>query len=106
VHLDVGEFNLSRLVLGTSTDRLASGPLVEDVIGQVVLELGAVLPGDGADKNTISVEELEVDRVGVLIVGVVEEQGVESRGTSLVLLVDGGVDVVNCFSLVVVQVLS
>lgn len=106
MHLDVGEFNLSRLVLGTSTDGLASGPLVEDIIGQVVLELGAVLLGNGADQNTVSVEELEIDGVGVLIVGVVEEQRVESRGTSLVLLVDGGVDVVNCFLLVVIQVLS
>jgi hypothetical protein len=106
VHLDVREFNLSRLVLGASTDGLASGPLVEDIIGQVVLELGAVLPGDGADKNAISVEELEIDGVGVLIVGVVEEQGVESRGTSLVLLVDGSVDVVNCFLLMVIQVLG
>jgi hypothetical protein len=106
VHLDVREFNLSRLVLGASTDGLASGPLVENIIGQVVLELGAVLPGDGADKNAISVEELEIDGVGVLIVGVVEEQGVESRGTSLVLLVDGSVDVVNCFLLVVIQVLG
>lgn len=106
VHLDVGEFNFSRLVLGTSADGLASGPLVEDIIGQVVLELGAVLLGNGAYKDTISVEELEIDGVGVLIVGVVEEQRVESRGTSLVLLVDGGVDVINCYLLVVIQVLS
>ena len=96
VDLDISDFHLSRLVLATASNRLSSGPVVEDVVRQVVLKLGAVLLGDRADEDTITVEELQVDGVGVLVLGIVEENGVESGSASLVLLVDGGVDVVDC----------
>jgi hypothetical protein len=38
---------------------------------------------------------LEVDRVRVCVIGVVEKQRIEGRGAGLVLLVDGSVDIVD-----------
>jgi hypothetical protein len=38
---------------------------------------------------------LEIDRIGVFVIGVVEKQRIEGRGAGLVLLVDGSVDIVD-----------
>jgi hypothetical protein len=76
-------------------DGLAGAPFVEDIVGEVVVDARAVLLCDRTDKDAVAVEELQVDGVGVGVVWVVEEQGVEGRGAGLVLFVDGGVDVVD-----------
>ena len=82
-------------VFALSADGLAGAPFVEDVVGEVEGDARAVLLCDGGDEDSVTVEELEVDGVGVGIIGVVEEQGVESGCAGLVLLVDSCVDVVN-----------
>lgn len=95
MNCDICEFDFGRYVFTTSTDGLASTPFVKYVVGEIEFKTGAVLLCYGTDENTIAIEELEIDGVGVRIVGVVEEEGVERWGASLVLLVDSGVDVVN-----------
>lgn len=96
---DVRDVDLGGDVLALAADGLAGAPFVEDVVGEVVLQAGAVLFGDGADEDAVAVEELQVDGEGVLVVGVVEEERVQSGSAGLVLLVGGGVDVVNWLSL-------
>ena len=96
VNRDVCVVDLGGDVLAVPADGVASAPFVEDVIGEVVVDARAVLLCDWADKDAVAVEELQVDGVGVGVIWVVEEQRVEGRGASLVLFVDGGVDVVDC----------
>jgi hypothetical protein len=96
VNRDVRVVDLGGDVLAVSADGAAGAPFVEDVVGEVVVDARAILLCDWADKDAVAVEELQVDGVSVGVVWVVEEQRVEGRGASLVLFVDGGVDVVDC----------
>jgi hypothetical protein len=95
VNRDFGVVDFGGDVFSMSANRLAGTPLVEDVVGEVEFDAGAVLFCDRADENAIAVEELQVDGVCVGVVGIVEEERVESRDTGLVLFVDGSIDVVN-----------
>lgn len=63
-------------VFTLAADGLAGAPFVEDVVGEVEGDACAVFFCDGGNEDAVSVEELEVDGVGVGVVGVVEEQGV------------------------------
>lgn len=73
---DVRVVNLGGDVFALSTDWLARAPFIEDVVGQIVAEAGAILLCDGAYEDSITVEELQVDGEGVRVVRVVEEQRV------------------------------
>jgi hypothetical protein len=95
VNRDVGVVDLGGDVFAASADGLAGAPFVEDVVGEIVVDACAVLLCDGADKDAVAIEELQVDGVGVGVVRVVEEQRVEGRSAGLVLFVDGSVDVVD-----------
>lgn len=54
-----------------------------------------VLLRDGADKDSITIEELQIDRIGVGIFWVVKEHRVQTWSAGHILLEDGGVDVVE-----------
>lgn len=92
---DICVVNLGGDVLAMSTDGLSGAPFVENIVGEIVAQARAVLLCDRADEDAITVEELKIDRVGVCVVRVVEEQRIEGRSTSLVLLIDGSVDIVD-----------
>lgn len=78
-----------------SANWFTCSPLVEDVVGEVEVDSVAVLVCDGTNEDAISVEELQVDWVRVYIVGVIEEERIQSRGAGLALFVNGSVDVVD-----------
>lgn len=78
-----------------TADGLAGSPLVEDIVGEVVVDTSAVLFSHRANQDAVAVEELQVNSVGVGVARVVEEKRVECGLASLVLLVDRGVDVVD-----------
>lgn len=92
---DISDVNFGIDIFTASANRLSSTPFVKDVIGEVEVDAGAVLLSDGAHEDTVAVEELQIDGVRVGVVGIVEEQRVQAWSASLVLPVDGGVDVVD-----------
>ena len=94
VDCDLGEVNLSGDVLALAANGLASAPLVEDIVGELVFDARAVFFGHGAHEDAVAEEELQVDGVGVGVFGVVEEQRVQSWQAGLVLLVESSVKVV------------
>lgn len=69
--------------------------IVEDVLGKVDIHRRRVLGGDGGNENGVTVEELEINGVGVRVLGVLEPQAVENRRAVFMSLLDGGVHVVQ-----------
>lgn len=95
VDRDVGEVDFSSDVFALAANGLACSPLVENVVGEVVFYARTVFFCYWADEDAVAEEELQVDGVRVGVLGVVEEQRIQSRRAGLVLLVDGCVQVVQ-----------
>jgi hypothetical protein len=58
VDCDVGVIDFGGDVLSTSADGFAGALFVENIVGQIVVQTCAVLFSDGADEDTVAVEEL------------------------------------------------
>lgn len=88
---DIGEGDVCALAVESG----AGVPVVEDVLGKIGVDRRGVFGGHGADEEGIAVEELQVCREGVFVLGVEVEEGLEEGLAGLRLAVEGCVDVVE-----------